>query len=617
MNNDVLALYSAFLDGHALRDSETITLRSWILESEENATALVEFAVLHGAITDRLMLRRLLDDLAANRRAAMVTPAMLVEAIEDIESSSPRVTPLPPPSAPVEEKSSSWRFIALPLAAAAVVLVGSWAIWQGDAIEAPQQLVETPVVTPPQVELPVGPPPAVIVAHVGLSFDAVWANREPLAASEAIVEGERLRLVSGELQLDMAGGATLILEGPAEMVLKSDSAVDLVRGKVAVRIDGAAESFIVDTPTTRVLDLGTEFGVECGPAKKDRVMVFDGAVALADSATAESDSAMTNSLQLPAGYEVALNPSQPISPARLTPHAVANDRYFLRPDEIDVRRRALAGSPYDQRLAEHYQRLRIDGLMAFQPFDPGSQGREFSIGMGMEGIQSEASVGFIGAVGRGAVDVHNGPAFVWLDTSDSGFFSRGRLLNSNQLIGASGSELWLTWTAQRMQAKPDSFGSAGVSLMFGDRSDFDEPIFIGRGFGKSERICLQSAWGGALPPNGQRIDVALDMDPAMSEIQSREIDDQAHCWLMRIEFKEGADRVSAWIDEDLSKLDVNAPQGVIDGVDVEFDRLRLAVNRDDETWRFSDFAAATKLSALQELESVGEYQIDRRLTSRP
>ena len=66
-----------------------------------------------------------------------------------------------------------------------------------------------------------------------------------------------------------------------------------------------------------------------------------------------------------------------------------------------------------------------------------------------------------------------------------------------------------------------------------------------------------------------------------------------------------------WVDVDLASIDVNAPLGIIDEVDVEFDRLRLAVNRDEETWRFSKFAAATKLSALQQLEEVGAFKIDQ------
>src|SRR5690606_24038800 len=120
---------------------------------------------------------------------------------------------------------------------------------------------------------------------------------------------------------------------------------------------------------------------------------------------------------------------------------------------------------------------------------------------------------------------------------------------------------------QRLQADPASAGSAGVSLMFGDRSDFDEPIFAGRGFGTTEDFCLQSAWGAGAPAHdavGERIDVNLDADAALPGIQTLPADEHAHRWVARIEFRDGQDRVSLWVDQDAESLDVAAPQATID-----------------------------------------------------
>jgi hypothetical protein len=292
------------------------------------------------------------------------------------------------------------------------------------------------------------------------------------------------------------------------------------------------------------------------------------------------------------------------------PETLVNPRHFLRSDEIEVRQRALGGSEYDRRLAEHYERQRIDGLLAYQPFDPASGGREFAIGMGSQGVKVVADVKFVGDVGRGAIDVQNGPAFIWLDTSPAGPLARAGFLKSNGLVGETGREIWLTWTTKRLQAKPEANGSAGVSLMFGNRNDLDEPIFIGRGFGPTDELCLQSAWGGGPPPLGQRVDVSLDVDAALPGLQMSEVDDVAHRWLARIEFRDGTDRVSVWVDVDATSVDVDAPQATIDVVDVEFDRLRLAVNREVEMWRFSDFAAAAELSTLADLKKVGAFHID-------
>jgi anti-sigma factor RsiW len=108
LNKHPLEVYSSYLDGHCLSDAEVKALRSWIAADERNASEFVEFAVLHAAITDRLMLGRLLEDLASHRSTAGITPALLADAIREIESNSPRAfvelprpTPEPEPEQPL------------------------------------------------------------------------------------------------------------------------------------------------------------------------------------------------------------------------------------------------------------------------------------------------------------------------------------------------------------------------------------------------------------------------------------------------------------------------------------------------------------------------------------
>jgi hypothetical protein len=50
---------------------------------------------------------------------------------------------------------------------------------------------------------------------------------------------------------------------------------------------------------------------------------------------------------------------------------------------------------------------------------------------------------------------------------------------------------------------------------------------------------------------------------------------------------------------------------VIDAAEVEFDRLRLAVNRGAEVWRFGQFAAATSAVALEKLTHVAAFRADK------
>ena len=81
MNKHPLEIYSSYLDGHCLSDAEVAGLRAWIVADEKNAAGFVEFAILHADITDRLMLGRLLDDLASHRSTAGITPALLADEI--------------------------------------------------------------------------------------------------------------------------------------------------------------------------------------------------------------------------------------------------------------------------------------------------------------------------------------------------------------------------------------------------------------------------------------------------------------------------------------------------------------------------------------------------------
>jgi hypothetical protein len=197
-----------------------------------------------------------------------------------------------------------------------------------------------------------------------------------------------------------------------------------------------------------------------------------------------------------------------------------------------------------------------------------------------------------------------------LNTAADGPFARAGLLNDAGRIGRSGKELWLTWKSQRLVAAAEQFGSAGVSLMFGDRSDLDEPMFFGRGFGEPETFIAQTAWGNAPPPDGERITANIDADDALPGIQDQDVDDQAHTWVARLEFRDGIDRLSVWMDADLSTIDSVAPHGILEAADIEFDRIRLAVHRGNEVWRFSGFAAAANSSALGQLSKVAEFQQD-------
>jgi hypothetical protein len=88
-----------------------------------------------------------------------------------------------------------------------------------------------------------------------------------------------LVLAKGLAQIEFFSGATLVVEGPAEFEIVSPWEVLLRYGKARVHAPPAARGFQVRTPGLKLVDLGTEFGVEVDrTAREARVAVFSGEV---------------------------------------------------------------------------------------------------------------------------------------------------------------------------------------------------------------------------------------------------------------------------------------------------------------------------------------------------
>lgn len=106
-------------------------------------------------------------------------------------------------------------------------------------------------------------------------------NREPVAflaeavsprwhnGSEAINLGDSFYntddpkvLKSGTIEIEFNYGARVVIEGPAEFSCKSDNMIHLHYGRIYSRVPKEATGFTVHTDDARIVDLGTEFGVQ-------------------------------------------------------------------------------------------------------------------------------------------------------------------------------------------------------------------------------------------------------------------------------------------------------------------------------------------------------------------
>lgn len=87
-----------------------------------------------------------------------------------------------------------------------------------------------------------------------------------------------VRISAGVMQVTLRNGVAITLQGPASLDLIDDQKAFLTSGGVVVKVPKGMSGFRLDTASTRVLDLGTEFAVRAGDGLVTDVQVYDGAV---------------------------------------------------------------------------------------------------------------------------------------------------------------------------------------------------------------------------------------------------------------------------------------------------------------------------------------------------
>ena len=168
------------------------------------------------------------------------------------------------------------------IAAAALLAVVLWArSWPWHAPEPPGPTPPAASQAYPKVDASAGLAMVVKLDGVG------WGpSGDPHPGEGDVLAAGRFRFESGRALLSMLTGVVLDVEGPADVELVSDAKVICRRGRVRARVPAGAEGFLVLGPSSAVVDLGTEFGLNVGLDGKMRGRVFKGKLeaALLDSA---------------------------------------------------------------------------------------------------------------------------------------------------------------------------------------------------------------------------------------------------------------------------------------------------------------------------------------------
>ncbi len=180
---------------------------------------------------------------------------------DSADAAVPAVLPFPLAAAKPGKRRNAPRWPWLAAAAAVALLVNGFALWKHGA--------------PP--EEPSHVPGVAVLSRV---VDPEWAAGGSVPAVGDAVPMGRFSLRSGLAQIEFFSGATVIVEGPAELDLESAWRVVCRSGRLRAFVPEPAQGFVVSTPDYEAVDLGTEFALSVGGDGRSEIHVVDGAVRL-------------------------------------------------------------------------------------------------------------------------------------------------------------------------------------------------------------------------------------------------------------------------------------------------------------------------------------------------
>jgi len=103
------------------------------------------------------------------------------------------------------------------------------------------------------------------VATLTGTLNARWDSAALREGMRLSTQSRPLWLREGMAAIQFDNGSTVVLEGPAEFSILTDDQVQLRHGRLYASVPGPAVGFTVSTPYSKIIDLGTEFGVKTDP----------------------------------------------------------------------------------------------------------------------------------------------------------------------------------------------------------------------------------------------------------------------------------------------------------------------------------------------------------------
>ena len=240
-------LISAYLD-QELTAEEKRELEEMLLASSRAREIFLDRAEWHG----------LLREQALQGHAALLMAA---------EAPTPKLVPF--------RRKAAWLGAAI----AACIALGWWLL--------PRHTPEEPVTAGRK-----SAPASERVALLAQAIDVTWEEGSGNFGVGSALPIGWVKIASGTLRLDFYSGARVILEGPASLELLSPDLARLEKGKLTARVPPPAEGFTVISSDLRVVDRGTEFGMNVSGTNDCEVHVFDGEVELQGELPATAEKAL-------------------------------------------------------------------------------------------------------------------------------------------------------------------------------------------------------------------------------------------------------------------------------------------------------------------------------------
>ncbi|ARN55957.1 NPCBM/NEW2 domain-containing protein [Sedimentisphaera salicampi] len=119
-------------------------------------------------------------------------------------------------------------------------------------------------------------------AYINDSYKAVWSDdyRKPSEDGSFYDKDDYFKLEQGHIELLFESGSQVVIESPAIFRCISEGVLRLDYGKACSYVPERAQGFTVQTPSSDIVDLGTEFGVEVNKYGDSKVQVYEGKTVL-------------------------------------------------------------------------------------------------------------------------------------------------------------------------------------------------------------------------------------------------------------------------------------------------------------------------------------------------